>query len=75
MTSLPDLPLVYDGDSFLIELSSPGERVVKITRILVFPDNVNSAPKHEKFSDLDSRARRAVINQINLRYPGRMVHT
>lgn len=75
MTPLPDLPLLHDGDSFLIELESPGDRVIKIHRILIFPDNLNGQPKVEKFGDLDSRARRAVIDQINRRFPGKMVHT
>lgn len=71
---LDDLPLFYQDDSYLIELIG-AERVVKIKRILVFPGNQNVSPKVESFGDLDSRARRAVINQINLRHPGKMVHT
>lgn len=71
---LPDLPLLHDGDSFLIELETPGDRVIRIRRILVFPDNVNTTPSVMKFADLDSRARRAVIDQINLRHVGKTVH-
>lgn len=72
-TLLPELPLLHDDDAYLIELEG-AEKVVRIRRILVFPGNVNSQPKVESFGDLDSRARKAVIGQINLRHPGKMVH-
>lgn len=75
MTPLPDLPLLIDGDSYLIEMESPGDHVVRIKRILVFPENVNTTPKSISFGDLDSRIRRAVIAQINRRHTGKMVHT
>lgn len=70
---LPDLPLIFEDDSFLIELEQLTEKTVRITRILVFPNNRNGDPKVEQFHDLDLRARRAVIDQINRRYTGRTV--
>lgn len=73
LTPLADIPLYHDGDGYLIEVAG-GERVIKITRILVFPGNENSSPKVERFGDLDSRARSAIIQQINRRHVGKMVH-
>lgn len=72
-TRLPDLPLVYESDAYLIELGQESERIVRILRLLVFPDNRNGEPKFENFMDLAPSARRAVIEQVNRRYPGRTV--
>lgn len=71
---LPDLPLIFEDDSYLIELEG-ADHVIRIKRLLVFPGNTNTSPKVVRFGDLDSRARRAVIAQINRRHVGKMVYT
>lgn len=73
--NLPDLPLLHDGDSFMITLLAVGERCVKITRIVRYPNNVNSHGVEELFKDLDIETKRAVIQQVNRRCIGKTVMT
>jgi hypothetical protein len=73
--TLPDLPLLHDGDSFMITLSAVGEKCVKISRIVRYPNNVNSHGVEENFRDLDLETKRAVIQQVNRRCVGKTVMT
>lgn len=73
--TLPDLPLLHEGDSFLITLSEIGTKCVRILRIIKYPNNVNSHGEEWSFRDLDPETKRAVIQQVNKRCIGRMVLT
>lgn len=48
---------------------------VSILSIDVYPNNQNVDPTAETFSDLTPQQRRAVINHINRKYPGKVIHT
>lgn len=69
---LPDLPLIFEDDGYLIELSEDGP-YIRITNILVYCGNSNNDPTETKFFSLSSDAKHAVIAQINRRYPGKVV--
>ncbi len=69
------VPLIHEGDSYLIYVAEESERTCKITLIEVFPSNLNVAPTQERFFDLTPQARREVIAQVLRRFPGRLVKT
>lgn len=71
--SFETLPLLYNGDSFIIELSPVGQNSVKVESITRFPDNQNTDGVHEQFRDLDPETKRAVITQINRRHHNKVV--
>lgn len=73
--TLPDLPLLYEDDSYIITLSEVGTKCVKILRIIRYPRNQNTQGVEENFKDLDYMTKRAVIDQINKRCVGRTVMT
>ena len=70
--SLPNLPLLHDGDSFLLLLADEG-RSIRLTAIQRFENNINSEPMEVKFFSLDETTRHAVLQQIRRRYPGRTI--
>lgn len=72
MSSLPDLPLLHDGDGYVLSLSEHGRDLLLLT-LLRYENNENSDPLSLKFFDLDERGRAAVLQQIQRRYPGRSV--
>lgn len=69
------VPLIYEGDSYLLYVTELSDRQVHLSRIEMFPSNLNVAPTQEKFFDLTPPCRREVIAQINRRFPGRTVRT
>lgn len=69
---LPNLPLLYDGDSYLLTLEEHGKEL-KLVSIQRFENNENCDPEGIRFFDLDDRGRHAVLAQIHRRYPGRNV--
>jgi hypothetical protein len=72
---LPPLPLVHDGDSFVIYLKDVGTKCVRILQIHRFRNNQNVEGVEESFRDLDLDTKRAVIRQVNRKYGGRTVIT
>lgn len=59
----------------MITLLVVGEKCVRISRIVRYPNNVNSHGVEENFRDLDLETKRAVIQQVNRRCVGKMVMT
>lgn len=72
MTPLPNLPLLYDGDSYLIHLDEDHGHI-RLLFIERFANNENSEPDIIPFFYLDERGRHLVMQQIQRRYPGRSV--
>ena len=72
---LPDLPLLYEDDSYIISLANVGTKCFRILRIIRYPRNQNTRGVEENFKDLDYMTKRAVIEQINKRCVGRTVIT
>lgn len=68
------LPLIYDGDSYHLSLSTH-EHYVQLHEVVRYDDNQNVRGVALAFRDLPPDAKRAVIQQINRRYSGRMVKT
>lgn len=68
------LPFIFNEDAYHIMLELHPSHVT-ILDILVFPNNQNVTPTKESFRDLTPDAKRAVINHVQRRHPGRMVHT
>lgn len=72
MKPLPALPLMYDGDSYLLSLADNGRDILLLS-ISRFENNQNSDPEEVKFFSLDERGRHIVLQQITRRYGGRNV--
>ncbi len=70
---LPPLPLLHEGDSYVIYLKSVGEKCVRIVTIHRFANNQNVEGVEEDFRDLDLETKKAVIKQINRRHVGKTV--
>ena len=68
--TLPPLPLLHDPDSFVIYLDDSPLRILSITR---FSNNQNTQGEQVLFYSLDEETRRAVLQQINRRYPGKVI--
>lgn len=71
-THLDSLPLLHDGDAFVLELEV-WPRHVQLLSVLRYEHNQNVTATHEVFTDLDPYTKRAIIAQINRRYKGKMV--
>lgn len=71
-THLDSLPLLHDGDAFVLELEVWPTHI-QLLSISRTPNNSDLVPAHERFSDLDPYAKSAVITQINRRYKGKIV--
>lgn len=71
--TLTSLPLLHECDSFYIYCLEEGEKTIRISYIERFPGNISVSPTRESFGDLDERTRRAVIQQVNRRYIGKVV--
>lgn len=71
-TRLDSLPLLHDGDAFVLELEIWPSHV-QLLSILRYSHNQNVEASHERFRDLDPFTKRAVIQQINRRWKGKMV--
>lgn len=68
------IPLIHEEDSYLIEVeatASPHE--VQIVSLQKFPNNLNCVPTLELFCDLDPTTKRKVVEQVNRRFPGKVV--
>jgi hypothetical protein len=72
MTNLPDIPLLIDGDGYLVELNDDG-RDICIVRILLFPNNENAQPRLCEWRGLLRHIHDRVINAVNRKYRNRMV--
>ena len=75
MSSLPDLPLLHDGDAFVITLEGVSPRCVRIVRIIRYPNNENGDGFDTSFHDLPPEAKHAVTRQINRRHVGKTIRT
>jgi hypothetical protein len=73
MTNLEQLPLLYDGDSYILDLQLVNEGNIRLLRIVRYDGNKNVVGVEEKFHDLDTLCKRAVINQIQRRHKGKSV--
>lgn len=69
---LTSIPFIYNGDSYTIRGRLIGIEFV-IHDILLYPGNTNVIPTSESFRDLDPQAKKLTIQQINRKYPGKMV--
>jgi hypothetical protein len=63
------IPLIYDGDSYIITCSPVGDQV-KLAQIVFYRNNQNMEGEEKTFYELDERARRAVVHQVRRRHPG-----
>lgn len=74
MSSLREqLPLLYEGDSYLLELSCEDDWSVRLHRVVRYENNQNVSGVEENFNDLDSFCKKAVITQIHRRYVGKTI--
>jgi hypothetical protein len=69
------LPLLYNGDAFVLTLQPEGHHRVRLVSVVRYPDNVDGDGVHEQFRDLDPETKQRVIQQINRRYQGKTVLT
>lgn len=69
-SALPPLPLLHEDDSFVLHLS---DEPLRLTRIVRYESNRNVDGTALSFSSLDDGTRRAIIQQVQRRYPGRTV--
>lgn len=74
-SSSDSLPLLYNGDAFVLTISPVSERQVRLASVVRYPDNVDGDGVHEQFRDLDPETKARVIQQINRRYPTKTVLT
>jgi len=72
-TLYPPLPLIFNDDSFLIEVEDAGPKTLRVLRITRFAHNQNTTGTDEHFFDLEPEVRRAMIKQINRRHVGRTI--
>ena len=76
MSSSSDtLPLLHNGDAFVLTVERASERQVRLLSVVRYPDNLDSDGVHEQFRDLDPDTKAKVIQQINRRYPTKTVLT
>lgn len=75
MLSSPNLPLLHNGDSFVLTLEPISLKIIHLTRIIRYPNNENGDGVEESFRDLDVETKRAIIQQINRRYVGKTIQT
>ena len=69
------LPLLYNGDAFVLTISLVSERQVRLTSVVRYPDNVDGDGVHEQFRDLDPDTKQRIIQQIKRRYLDKTVLT
>lgn len=67
------IPLMWNGDSFIITCEPVSDYQVRITSIARYANNQNVDGEELDFLDLDEQSRRAVIRQVNRRHKGMMV--
>lgn len=76
MSSSSDtLPLLYNGDAFVLTLQPEGQHRVRLTSVVRYPDNVDGDGVHEQFRDLDPDTKQRIIQQIKRRYFDKTVLT
>jgi hypothetical protein len=62
------LPMLHEGDSFILIVQPAGPGQVKLTHIIRYRNNQNVEGVEESFFDLDEMTRRAVIRQVRRRH-------
>lgn len=67
------IPLIWNGDSYIITCEPVSDYQVRITSIARYKNNQNVDGEELDFLDLDEQSRRAVIHQVNRRHRGMMV--
>lgn len=70
---LPPLPLLHDGDSYIIYLKEVGQKCVKILQLHRYANNDSRNCVEESFGDLAPETKQAVILQVNRRHQGKTV--
>lgn len=73
--TLPPLPMLYEGDSYIIYLKEVGTKCVKILQLHRFSNNDSRNGVEESFADLTEEAKREVIQQVSTRYKGKTILT
>ena len=63
------IPLIHDGDSYIITCIPVGEQV-KLEQVIRYRNNQNVEGEELTFYDLDYGARKAVVRQVRRRHPG-----
>jgi hypothetical protein len=69
------LPLLHNGDSYLIDVVGVSPRSVRCNGAEQYLNNQNVVGHYVRFRDMDPDLKRAVIRQINTRYKGMTVLT
>ncbi len=70
----PEIPLLHDGDSFLID-ARPDGLAIRLHAITMFGANQNTEPVSIRLFDLTRETRQVVLRQILHRYPGKVILT
>jgi len=74
MSSSSDtLPLLHNGDAFVLTVLPEKAHSVRLVSVVRYPDNVDGDGVHEQFRDLDPDTRQRIIQQINRRFQGKTV--
>lgn len=68
-----ELPLVFQGDAYTIDVEVFKENHVRLLAITKFPMNRNYGERH-KFFDLPDELRQRILQQIQRVYRGHMLH-
>lgn len=63
------IPLIHDGDSYILTCTPVGEQV-KLAQIVYFRNNQNVEGEEKTFYELDEQTRRAVVRSVRRRHPG-----
>ncbi len=69
------LPLLFNGDGFVISLDVLDAYTVRIVAVVRYLGNGGTSGSHEQFRDLTPEEKRAVVAQVNRRHRGKMVRT
>lgn len=65
----PPIPLLFNGDAYQIYVA-PSTHHVSVVSIELHRGNINTSPVEIRFFDLGPEARRAVVRQVQRRFPG-----
>lgn len=69
----PNIPLLFDGDAYLLTVEPVSPSLVCLTRVLRYDNNVNTDATCVRFFDLSPQCKQAIIQQINRRFRGKTV--
>ncbi len=70
---LRPIALLHEADSYIIHVEALLPKVLRISKIIRYPDNINGNGILESFTDLDFATRHAIVRQIQRRHYGHTV--